>query len=51
MVEAYGAFMVLMGVSIITAFVIGLIPEKFMNKVWQKLHLDNDTPYAEVDED
>lgn len=35
----------------IIALVLQAIPTRTLDKVWQKLHLDNDNPYSEVEED
>lgn len=35
----------------IIALILQAIPKRIMDKVWQKLHLDNDEPYSDYDPD
>lgn len=50
-VDMYITFVILSVIVGITALILQCIPEHIMNKVWQKLHLDNDEPYSDIDED
>jgi hypothetical protein len=47
MVEAIITYFILVGAFIITALLIKLVPQKYMQKFWVKLHLDNDEPYRD----
>jgi hypothetical protein len=47
MVEAIITYFILVGAFIITALLIKLVPQNYMQKVWVKLHLDNDEPYKD----
>ena len=52
-VDAYITFVILSVWVGIAALILQMIPKRIMDKVWQKLHLDSDTHYAEyyTDED
>lgn len=51
MVEAYITFIILVGASAVIVGIMELIPEKYLQKLWVKLHLDNDKPYDDIEED
>lgn len=51
MVEAYITLMILLVSSSVIGLILHLIPERIMDKVWVKLHLDSDTPYDDIQED
>ena len=50
-VNAYITFVILAVGCGIAGLILHMMPKSFMDKVWQKLHLDSDQHYAEVDED
>lgn len=50
-VDMYITFVILSVIVGITALILQCIPEHIMDKVWQKLQLDNNEPYDEIDED
>jgi L-cystine uptake protein TcyP (sodium:dicarboxylate symporter family) len=50
-VDAYITLVILFGLSSIILLILQLIPKKIMDKVWVKLHLDNDEPYDDIQED
>lgn len=50
-IDAIITGLVLMVMVGFAALVLQAIPTRTMDKLYQKLHLDNDNPYSEVDED
>jgi hypothetical protein len=50
-IDAIITGLILMVMVGIIALVLQAIPTRTLDKVWQKLHLDNDNPYSEVEED
>ena len=50
-VDAYITLVILFGLSSIILLILQLIPKKIMDKVWVKLHMDNDEPYDDIQED
>ena len=51
MVEAIITGLILSVLVGITALILQCIPKRVLNKVWVKLHLDNDKPYGDIQED
>jgi L-cystine uptake protein TcyP (sodium:dicarboxylate symporter family) len=49
-VDAYITLVILFGLSSIILLILQLIPKKIMDKVWVKLHMDNNEPYDDIDE-
>jgi hypothetical protein len=47
MVEAIITGMILMVFAGITALILQCIPKRILDKVWVKLHMDNDEPYKD----
>lgn len=50
MVDAIITMMILMGLSSIILLILQIIPKRIMDKVWVKLHMDNNEPYDDIDE-
>lgn len=51
MVEAYITGVILFGAACVVGLLLHITPERWLNVLWQKLHLDNDEPYSDIDED
>jgi len=51
MVEAIVTGMILITFGGCTAVILQCIPDRHLNKLWEKFHLDNDKPYGDIQED
>jgi len=51
MVEAIVTGIILITLGGCTAVILQCIPDRHLNKLWEKFHLDNDEPYGDIQED
>ena len=51
MVEAIVTGMILLTFAGCALLILQCIPKRGLDKLWQKLHVDNDEPYGDIQED